>query len=129
MSEWNLPTIIELADGTKCVRLEDFLKNEGYKELYEVAKGRIEQLQSERDELRDTVADVLLALGAFDYGGPRMAALRVVAERKSLQDQRDFAMGEIQRLKKEAARKDKLLSEMRAAIRWAADDSCKGWLQ
>ena len=30
-----------------------------------------------------------------------MAALRVVAERKSLQDQRDFAMGEIERLRKE----------------------------
>lgn len=52
MSDWAFPQTIELADGTKCVRLEDFLKNDGYKELYEVAKGRIEQLQSERDEAR-----------------------------------------------------------------------------
>lgn len=51
MSEWNFPKIIELADGTKCVRLEDFLKNEGYKELYEVAKRKIERLRErERDE-------------------------------------------------------------------------------
>jgi len=49
-------------------------------------------------------------------------------ERNSLQDQRDFAMGEIERLRKEAAQKDRLLAEMREAIRWVADDSCKGWL-
>ena len=53
----------------------------------------------------------------------------ILRERDNLQDQRDFAMGEIERLRKEAAQKDKLLAEMRAAIRWAADDSCKGWLQ
>lgn len=55
MSEWNFPTIIELADGTKCVRLEDFLKNEGYKELYEVAKRKIERLQSERNAAREAL--------------------------------------------------------------------------
>lgn len=49
-------------------------------------------------------------------------------ERNNLQDQRDFCMGEIERRKKEAAHKDKLLREMRAAIRMVADDSCKGWL-
>ena len=53
---------------------------------------------------------------------------RMERERNNLQDQRDFAMGEIERLKKEAAHKDKLLREMRAAIRMVADDSCKGWL-
>ena len=42
-------------------------------------------------------------------------------EINNLQDQRDFAIGEIDRLKKEAARKDALLAEMRAAIRWASD--------
>lgn len=55
MSEWNFPTVIELADGTKCVRLEDFLKNEGYKELYEVAKRKIERLQSERNAAREAL--------------------------------------------------------------------------
>jgi len=55
-------------------------------------------------------------------------ASQLERERNSLQDQRDFCMGEIERLRKEAAQKDKLLAEMRAAIRWVADDSCKGWL-
>ena len=55
-------------------------------------------------------------------------ASKLERERNSLQDQRDFCMGEIERLRKEAAQKDKLLAEMREAIRWVADDSCKGWL-
>jgi len=49
-------------------------------------------------------------------------ARKLERERSSLQDQRDFCMGEIERLRKEAAQKDKLLAEMRAAIRWAASN-------
>lgn len=59
MSDWGLPQIIELADGTKCVRLEDFLKYEGYKELYEVAKRKIEQSRSEGDKARDLPASTI----------------------------------------------------------------------
>jgi hypothetical protein len=61
MSDWNMPQIIELADGTKCVCLEDFVKNEGYKELYEVAKGRIEQLRSERNKAREALREIKVA--------------------------------------------------------------------
>lgn len=43
-------------------------------------------------------------------------------ERAILQDQRDFCMSEVERLRKEAERKDKLLAEMRAAIRWVTED-------
>ena len=61
-------------------------------------------------QLRTAVVDVEFARG-------------LERERNSLQDQRDFCMGEIERLRKEAAQKDKLLAEMRAAIRWAASNN------
>lgn len=66
--------------------------------------------------------------GATTHYIPADFARKLERERNSLQDQRDFCMGEIERLRKEATQKDKLLAEMRAAIRWVADDSCKGWL-
>ena len=82
--------------------------------------------------MSDTPETDAAAFDAFDGQGGEVVfadvARKLERERNNLQDQRDFCMGEIERLRKEAAQKDKLLAEMRAAIRWVADDSCKGWL-
>lgn len=75
--------------------------------------------------MSDTPETNAAAFDAFDGQGGEVVfadfARKLERERNNLQGQRDFCMGEIERLKKEAATKDKLLAEMRAAIRWAAD--------
>lgn len=43
--------------------------------------GEMQRLRKERDEARDTISDVLRALGAMEHEGPRLAALRVKEER------------------------------------------------
>lgn len=56
MSELSIPQIIELADGLKCVRLEDFIKaREHYSQVNEMAEQAFrerDEAKSERDILR-----------------------------------------------------------------------------
>ena len=66
MSEQSIPQIIELADGTKCVRLEDFLnerdeaREELHKKYIEFDKlfHEAEQIRIERDECYQKITDL-----------------------------------------------------------------------
>ena len=63
MSEQSIPHIIELADGTKCVRLEDFLRERdkarndiiGWENKWKCAVDMAARAELERDEARDAI--------------------------------------------------------------------------
>lgn len=63
MSERSIPQIIELADGTKCVCLEDFLRERdeaiaqahNFEQGYHIHSARADEAIRERNELRELV--------------------------------------------------------------------------
>ena len=123
MSEQSIPQIIELADGTKCVRLEDFLRerDEAREKLciasIEVnARQEIANILKERDEAREHLREIK------EYGTEEINAAvelrqklaRALVDLDNMQDQRDLAMKVIKRLEQER-------DEARGAIRALAE--------
>jgi hypothetical protein len=83
MSEQFIPQIIELADGTKCVRLEDFLNErdearaerdilrldaQREAEHHDRMVGELEKVYKERDEARGKIENLKLQLGLWEDG-------------------------------------------------------------
>jgi hypothetical protein len=84
-----LPQIIELADGTKCVRLEDFLNKsdeakEAIRALAEHGESEIQRITKERDEARRESLEQARLLGISGEWG-----CKLIAERDELQKKYD----------------------------------------
>jgi flagellar motility protein MotE (MotC chaperone) len=76
-----LPQIIELADGTKCVALEDFRREcdearEAIRALAEHGESEIQRITKERDEARDESLEQARLLGISGEWGCKLIAER-----------------------------------------------------
>ena len=78
------------------------------------------KLERERDEAQDTICDVLKALDAMEYEGPRLAALRVKSERDEARSDLEFRRGlfqlQEQQLNEVRVERDALQEQLDAAI-------------
>jgi flagellar motility protein MotE (MotC chaperone) len=84
-----IPQIIELADGTKCVYLEDFRREcdearEAIRALAEHGESEIQRITKERDEARDESLEQARLLGISGEWG-----CKLIAERDELQEKYD----------------------------------------
>jgi hypothetical protein len=82
-----LPQIIELVDGTKCVRLEDFRREcdearEAIRALAEHGESEIQRITKERDEALDESLEQARLLGISGEWGCRLIAERDEAKKK-----------------------------------------------
>jgi hypothetical protein len=83
------PQIIELADGTKCVRLEDFRREcdeakEAIRALAEHGESEIQRITKERDEARRESLEQARLLGISGEWG-----CKLIAERNEIQEKYD----------------------------------------
>ena len=73
---------------------------------------RMRLLERERDEARDTIADVLSALNPMHNEGPRLAALRVKEERDEARDAAEKAKAYKRVMKEDNAKLRRELDEL-----------------
>jgi len=84
-----VPQIIELADGTKCVALEDFRREcdearEAIRALAEHGESEIQRITKERDEARNESLEQARLLGISGEWG-----CKLIAERNEVQEKYD----------------------------------------
>ena len=120
-----VPQIIELADGTKCVYLEDFRREceeakEAIRVLAEHGESEIQRITKERDEVRRESLEQARLLGISGEWG-----CKLIAERDELQEKYDtLATENMLEVNKICNERDAAIKELKEA--WLAMDEIEG---
>ena len=119
------PQIIELADGTKCVCLEDFRREcdeakDAIRALAEHGESEIQRITKERDEARDESLEQARLLGISGEWG-----CKLIAERDELQEKYDtLAVENMLEVYEICKQRDAAIKELKEA--WLAMDEIEG---
>jgi hypothetical protein len=120
-----VPQIIELADRTKCVALEDFRREcdeakEAIRALAEHGESEIQRITKERDEARRESLEQARLLGISGEWG-----CKLIAERNEIQEKYDtLAVENMLEVNKICNERDAAIKELKEA--WLAMDEIEG---